>query len=108
MNYLVVHADGRHEEGYPLNQLHLLPQQVNGVADPEQCVALTNDTEWCLSYHATGDLLWENNLGDLMDTWYLSNVSEDKLVQLWSLLAEGEIEKIKLENWIKGDPIYGV
>lgn len=108
MNFLVVHADGRHDEAYPLDKLHLLPKQVKGLADAEQCVALTNETEWCLSYHATGDLLWENNLGDLMDTWYMSNVSEEKLLQLWMLLIESEIEKIKQEDWIKGDPIYGV
>ena len=108
MSYMVIHLDGSADAQYPLDQLPDLIRGLEGIDDIESCISLAHESEWCLSFHANGCLLWENAMGDLQDTWHLETVNQEKLLSLWGLLEAGKIDDIQKEAWLKGDPVYGL
>lgn len=103
---MVVHQSGETEIDYPLENLTTLLNELNGIEDEMAQVALTHQSDWCLSINPQGLLMWENNILPLEYCWYMEGVSQEKVVALWHLLAQGEIDKIKQENWIEGDPLF--
>ena len=107
MKYMIIHMNGRNTVNYPLDKLAKVMKELDKAQDIESCVALTHESEWCLSMHPEGYVLWENNMADLDECWYMEDVSEEKSIELWKMLAKGEVEEIKNEAWIEGDPIYG-
>ncbi|MCJ8312064.1 MAG: hypothetical protein HRU38_03870 [Saccharospirillaceae bacterium] len=107
MKYMIIHMNGKHKVNYPLDQLAKVLSELDKAEDIESCVALTHDSEWCLSMHPEGYMLWENNLGELDECWFMEDVSAEKAIELWTLLAKGEIDVLKEEPWVAGDPIYG-
>lgn len=108
MSYMVIHKNESHSENYPLQDLANVLSELEGETDIEQYVALAHESDWCLSVSPNNIVVWENNLGDLTDTWYMRNVPQAKIISLWTLLAQGDIEEIKKENWVVGDPIFGI
>lgn len=108
MAYMVIHLSGNNEESYPLERLGELLAELDGNEDEEAYVALTHESEWCLSANPFGLLMWENNFSDITESWYMENVSKEFIISLWSQLAIGEIEEVKQNAWMPGDPIYGV
>ncbi len=108
MAYLVVHKSGNNESNYPPDKLDKLLSELDGVADVEAYVALTHESEWSLSINPFGLLVWENNFGELDDSWHMENVEKKQVLKLWRLLAEGKVDEIQNEQWIKGDPLYGI
>lgn len=108
MSYMVIHKDKTHSENYPINQLANVLAELEGENDIEKYVALTHKSDWCLSVSPNKILVWENNLSDLSETWYMKDVPHSKILQLWTLLASGNIEEIKHEEWLLGDPIFGL
>jgi hypothetical protein len=108
MAYMIIHVSGKNESNYPLDDLSIILSELEGSSDEEAYVALTHESEWCLSVNPFGLLMWENNFSELEDSWHMENITEEKVLKLWRLLAKGEIEKIQRKPWIKGDPIYGI
>ncbi|MGS2723395.1 hypothetical protein ACVBEJ_06585 [Porticoccus sp. GXU_MW_L64] len=108
MAYMVIHIEGNNEEAYPLEKLPTLYSELEGIEDAESYVALTHESEWCLSAYANGTLVWENNFSELDESWYMEGVPEQKVIELWSLLASGNIDLIKQQTWQLGDPVYGI
>ncbi len=108
MAYMVVHLAGNNEIEFPLDKLPILHSELNGIQDREAYVAVTHESEWCLSINPFGLLIWENNRSDLEGSWYQEEVSKDLVLDLWKLLSEGNIKEIQNQSWLKGDPIYGI
>jgi hypothetical protein len=62
---------------------------------------LTHENGWTLAVHETGLVVWENVDQDL-PARHLLNVSRDKALELWQLLAQGALETIEQEAWQPG------
>lgn len=67
MAYMVIHLSGNNEESYPLERLGELLAELDGNEDEEAYVALTHESEWCLSANPFGLLMWENNFSDITE-----------------------------------------
>lgn len=107
MPYKVIHINKESEIGFPVEKFSELYSELKGNTDKEAYVALTHDSDWCLSVNPFGLLMWENNFGPIEDSWYMENVGEKTVIKLWLLLAVGKIDEIKNQPWLKGDPLYG-
>ena len=67
-------------------------------------VALSHESEWCISVFSSGRVVFEN-LETGEGPWHLTNKSPADALQLWKLLATGQIAELKKQSWLPG---YGV
>ncbi len=105
---MVIHIDQSHSVDYPIDKFPKLLSELDGEIDIEKYVALTHESEWCLSVAPNNLLILNNNFDELDDSWYMENVANENIIKLWCLLAIGNVDKIKAEQWIYGDPIFGI
>lgn len=63
-------------------------------------VSVTHESEWCMSVSRGGHVVFEH-LEDGGER-HLPNVSEDKILQLWTALSEGDIATLEQEPWRPG------
>jgi len=61
-------------------------------------VGVTGDGEWDPSVNLGGRVIWENLEGN--SPRHMDGVSDEKVVELWNLLADGNLEPIEQEPWI--------
>ncbi len=101
MAYWVNHLMGNSDIEYPLNALYDLYSELSEADSEHTDVSLTHESEWCLSASSSGLLVWENVAGE-GDPKHMNNIAKDKVIELWSLLAIGAIDKINHENWLSG------
>lgn len=101
MTYWVNHLVGYSEVEFPLELLDELYGELSHADHEHTDVSLTHDTEWCLSAFASGLLVWENVAGE-GEPKYLRNASKEKVIKLWTLLANGSVDEISQQNWLPG------
>ncbi|MCP4323564.1 MAG: hypothetical protein GY787_17275 [Alteromonadales bacterium] len=101
MAYWVNHLMGNSTIEYPLTKLDELYSELTDAQSEHTDVSLTHESEWCLSAFSSGLLVWENVAGDGVPK-HMSNITKGKVIELWSLLATGNIDKINNENWSSG------
>lgn len=63
---------------------------------------LTHESGWTLSYDENRVLVWENIEDDLPSPRHLRDVSQDRVLEIWSLLAGGDFASIEAQAWIDG------
>jgi hypothetical protein len=66
-------------------------------------VSVTHETGWCVSVYANGITVLENvqtNEGP----WHIRGATQDYILSLWRLLAEGNIDQVRSGDW---QPGYG-
>jgi len=63
-------------------------------------VSVTHESEWCLSAFRGGYIIFEHleNGGER----HMRGVSDDQIVQLWTCLANGDIQTIEQAPWHPG------
>jgi hypothetical protein len=73
-------------------------------SDPEHPnVSLTHESEWCISVFGSGLAVLENvETGE--GPWHMQDVSSEVALQLWLMLAAGQIEQLRNKQWL---PSYG-
>ena len=71
-----------------------------GNDDEHPSVSLTHDSEWSISAFPDGLVIWENASEDV--ACHMLHVSRSRVLELWTLLAEGRIDTILGEPWILG------
>lgn len=101
MSYWVNHLMGNADIEFPLGSLNSLYAELAEAGQEHTDVSLTHESEWCLSAFSSGLLVWENVAGE-GEPKHMLNVSKEKTIELWSLLASGSIEAINKENWLPG------
>jgi hypothetical protein len=71
--------------------------------DPEHPdVSLTHESGWCLGAYRDGALVWEN-VDDLdRPPMHMVPVDRDRVLELWGLLAAGDIEAVSRADWQPG------
>ena len=77
-----------------------------GIDDPEHCAVWLSHTEsgWnleCLPNNEV-NLDVETFDGHNIPPRHLTNVSREKMLSLWQLLADGKIQELEKESWLPG------
>lgn len=101
MAYWVNHLMGNAEQNFPLDSLPKLYDELATVDGEHTDVSLTHESEWCLSVFSSGLVVWENVAGD-GEPKHMNGVSKEKTIDLWRLLALGNLSEIDQEPWILG------
>ena len=83
----------------------LLAETLDDPDDQEHCsVGVTGDGEWDISAYGKGHVISENLDADDIAPRHMPNVPDEKIIDLWNLLAEGKLDVIEREPW---QPGYG-
>lgn len=65
-------------------------------------VAVTHESEWCISVSRGGNVTFEHLEGG--GERHMCHVTEAKIVELWNRLAEGDVAALEREPWKPGYP----
>ena len=93
---------GNMERDIPLERLADLYAELEHADEEHGDVSLTHESEWCLSAYSNGLLVW----GNLEERWtprHMRDVSREKVLALWTLLARGDLAAIEQEPWKPGN-----
>ena len=63
-------------------------------------VSVTSDTEWCIAVSLSGTVTFENL--ESGEPRHMKQVPEGKVLELWRLLAEGDVATLEQEPWLPG------
>jgi hypothetical protein len=97
----IIHWDGTSEPTPDIGSLGDLFDEL-ATADREHGDVSVVDEEsgWCMTAHRDGRLVFENlSMGGER---HMKPVSKDRVLQLWRLLADDQIEAILREPWVLG------
>lgn len=102
MGYHVCHRDGAM---YSDPGLHTLPELLAELKthpeDEEHAeVSVTNDEESCMAVSLSGTVTFENL--ESGEPRHMKQVPESKILELWRLLAEGDVATLEQEPWLPG------
>jgi hypothetical protein len=101
MNY---HVNTRWSGSEPMPSVdrmrEVLAELDSGDDDEHPSVSLSHESEWTLSAFPDGLVIWENVEKDVAR--HMLHVSRPKVLELWTELAEGQIEAIESEPWLPG------
>ena len=102
MAFHVNHRYGAAESDPPLSSLPLLLRELaDRPEDAEHTdVSVTHESEWCISAFMAGYLILENL--ESGQPRHMRDVPDAKIIELWSLLAVGDLEKVMSEPWKPG------
>lgn len=92
---------GNSDVEFPLSSLEELYSELSQANQEQTDVSLTHESEWCLAAFSSDLLVWENFAGG-GEPQHMLNVPKEKILELWSLLANGSIDEINKENWLPG------
>lgn len=74
------------------------------VDDTEACVSLTHNGQWCISAFHSGLVCLENVVtGE--GPWHMPSIPVTKILDLWQLLTEGNVQELRQLPWQDGDGI---
>ena len=98
----ILHMDGSGENDPPIESLPKLYDELL-VADVEHPdVSVIHDgTGWCMSAYRGGGLVF-GKLGDPSSERHMTGVERERVLELWKLLINGEIDRLLLEPWKPG------
>lgn len=101
MGFGVTDRWGADESNVSVTRMRELLTSLNIEDEEHPDVALTHESEWCLSAFPGGLLVWENvEFGT--DPKHMRNVDREKVLELWCKLAEGDIDAVSSEPWLDG------
>src|SRR3954465_3384405 len=101
MNY---HVNTRRNGSEPMPSVdrmrEVLAELDTGDDDEHPSVSLSHESEWTLSAFPDGLVIWGNVKEDVAR--HMLHVSRKKVLELWTKLAEAQIEAIESEPWLPG------
>lgn len=100
MSYLVNTRWGDSESLPSVDRMREVLAELDVDDDEHPSVSLAHDSEWTLSAFPDGLVIWEN--AELDVAQHMLHVSRSKVLELWTKLAEGQIEAVKQEPWLAG------
>lgn len=102
MAYTITHASGAQEPGSTTSRFDDLLDELNVAHDEHPDVAVTHESEWCVSVYRSGDVVLEN-LAD-GDPVHATGLSRDEICERLRLVATGDIDALRNLNWSPGYP----
>src|SRR3954454_14049233 len=101
MGFHVTHRMGNMETApcsvFPelLKELDANPEDIEHTS-----VSVTHDSEWSLSAHRDGYIAFENL--EEGEPRHMHGVPPEKIISLWRLLADGNLDALESEPWRPG------
>ena len=100
MAYHITHTNGEMESSPPLAILPRLLDEL-ATADAEHGdVALTHESEWCISVSRSGCVVLEHL--EHGEPRHMRNLPREKILDLLARLAHGELATVQAELWNPG------
>ncbi|HEX4415329.1 MAG TPA: hypothetical protein VH107_16975 [Lacipirellulaceae bacterium] len=100
MSYLVNTRWGGSEPTPSVDRMRDVLAELDVDDDEHPNVSLTHESEWTLSAFPDGLVICEN--AELDVAQHMLHVSRSKGLEMWTKLAEGQIEAIEQEPWLAG------
>jgi hypothetical protein len=100
MSFHVTTRWGGDEHEPTSDRMHEVLTQLDANDREHQSVSLTHESEWCLGVYPGGLLVWENL--EYGEPRHLNNVSRERVLELWLLLADGKTSEIDHQPWLPG------
>jgi hypothetical protein len=102
MSYSITHRYGNMDPEPPITVLpSLLAELRERPEDTEHgSVALTHESEWCMSVSYGGHVIFENL--ESGGERHLAGVSDAQILLMWEDLAAGRIAKLQELPWVPG------
>ncbi|MCP4601045.1 MAG: hypothetical protein GY847_11055 [Proteobacteria bacterium] len=101
MVFDVVDRWGTEESNVSVERMRELLASLDIEDEEHPDVSLTHESEWCLSAFPGGLLVWEN-VETGTDPKHMRNVLREKVLELWTKLAQGDIDAVSSEPWLDG------
>jgi hypothetical protein len=102
MSFTITHRYGSMDRDPPLDQLPTLLAELDDRPEDTEhgSVALTHESEWCLSVARGGYVILEHleNGGER----HMRSVQTDDIIRMWQLLASGRIADLEAMAWVLG------
>ena len=70
--------------------------------DAEACVSLMHNGQWAISAFHSGRVCFEN-AGTGEGPWHMTGIPVTRILELWQLLADGNIEELRRLPWQDGN-----
>lgn len=64
-------------------------------------VSLNHEEGWALSYGASHTIIFEN-VETGAGPWHMKNITAEEALELWKLLANGDISALEAKGWVGG------
>jgi hypothetical protein len=102
MAFRITHRYGAMESDPPLSSLPGLLRELDDRPEDTEHgdVAVSHESEWCMSVSRGGYVVFKH-LED-GDARHMCDVPAEKIIDLWSRLARGDIPSIESEPWRPG------
>ena len=102
MSYFITHRYGNMDREPPLAKLPALLDALRSRPEDTEhgSVALTHESEWCISVSRGGYVIFENL--ESGGEKHLDGVPDDQVLRMWAYLAEGNIEQLHSLPWKPG------
>jgi hypothetical protein len=102
MSFHITHRLGKTARGVTKSAFPSLLEELEAdTGDVEHAsVAVTHESEWCLEVYKNGYIVFENLESD--EPRHMRNVPAQKIIALWELLADGNLDAIETEPWQQG------
>ncbi len=100
MTFHVSSRWGGDESEPSVDRLRAILAELDANDDEHLDVALTHESEWCLSAFPSGLVIWENL--EENESRHLNGVSRERVLDLWLKLAQGQLDDIEAEQWLPG------
>jgi hypothetical protein len=91
---------GGDESEPSVDRLRAILEKLDAEDDEHPDVALTHESEWCLSVFPSGLVIWENF--EENEPRHMNGVSRERVLALWLKLAQGQLDDIEAEPWLQG------
>lgn len=99
--FSIIHWDGSSETAPELDSLGALFDELLSADREHGDVAVVHEESgWTISAHRDGRLVCENLSSG--GERHMKGVSKDRVIDLWRLLANGEVEALLREPWASG------
>ena len=102
MAFHITHRYGAMESDPPLSSLPALLRELDDRPEDTEHgdVAVSHESEWCVSVSRGGYVVFEHleNGG----ARHMRDVSAERIIDLWSRLARGDIASLESELWRPG------
>jgi len=102
MKFRIRHSEGHGESDPSVSKLPELYDELYSATPEHGDVAVTNvELGWRISAHRGGTVILAQS-GKQGSARHMAPVSKDKVLQLWGMLIEGQIDRVLTEPWKSG------
>lgn len=113
MSFIITHRYEETEHNPPLDRLWDLLKELEIKDEEHPEVSVTHESGWCVAAYGGGHIIWENAAaliekglreldGKITEGRHMTGVHDEKIVELWTKLAQGDIAAIEAQPWRPG------